>query len=81
MSRIRVMVLGATTGAEMEAAVDEDLMAYNEFFQKHLGNQPLSGFEVAALKTWLAWKLRVEAKDVPGAAATSASPEEGAGET
>jgi len=40
----------------VESCVNEDIAQFNSFFQG-LGNDPLSKFEVSAIKTYLAWKL------------------------
>lgn len=43
-------------GKALEEAVDEDIELFNKFFQS-LGNDPLSKFEVSAIKTYLHYKL------------------------
>ena len=42
--------------AQAEQAVDEDLGAFSTHFQA-LGNDPLTKFEAAAIKTYIFWKL------------------------
>lgn len=46
-------------GVSVGQVVDEDVRQFNEYFQS-LGNDPLIGFEKAALKTYLLYKLRGE---------------------
>lgn len=42
---------------ELEAAVEEDIRRFDEWFQS-IGNDPIVRSEVAILKTYLWWKLR-----------------------
>lgn len=44
----------------IEEEADDDIRAFDEWFQG-LGNDPLVRGEVAIIKTYLAWKLRVKA--------------------
>jgi hypothetical protein len=44
---------------ELEGAVDEDIANFDKFFQS-LGNDPLSLFEKAAIKTYLWYKTHGE---------------------
>lgn len=44
----------------LEAAVDVDLAAFDQYFQKVLLNDPLSPSEKAVLKTYLWWKTHPE---------------------
>lgn len=45
----------AYSDKELEEMVDEDIANFDTFFQG-LGNDPLSLFEKAAVKTYLHWK-------------------------
>jgi hypothetical protein len=47
------------SGKELEAVVDEDLGAFNEYFQKNCDNSPLRPEETAILKTYLWWKTHL----------------------
>lgn len=54
--------IGAKTNAELSGdelftVVNEDLKAFNEYFQG-LGNDPLVRSEMAAITTYLHWKIR-----------------------
>lgn len=44
---------------ELEPIVDRDLNAFDKFYSETLANNSLSKFERAAIKTYLAWKLKV----------------------
>lgn len=46
----------ALEGVELEKIVDEDLRQFATFYKKVLGNEILSPFEKAAIKTYLWWK-------------------------
>jgi len=46
----------ALEGVELEKIVDEDLLKFADFYKKTLGNDILSQFEKAAIKTYLWWK-------------------------
>ena len=46
----------ALEGVELEKIVDEDLLKFADFYKKALGNDILSQFEKAAIKTYLWWK-------------------------
>lgn len=50
-------------GAELEAAVDEDIVEFDQYFQQVLQNEPLVLSERAILKTYLYWKTHQETKD------------------
>jgi hypothetical protein len=50
----------SVTLGEMEPVVDKDLDAFSKFYEARLKNGPLSKFERAAIKTYLAWKLGPE---------------------
>lgn len=62
------VVVAALNGVEpvakedVEAVVNQDIERFNEYF-KSLGNDSLTRYEVAAIKTYLAFKLLVEPKD------------------
>jgi hypothetical protein len=43
--------------ATLEADVDADIAAFDEWFQR-LGNEPLLKSEKAMVKTWIWWKVR-----------------------
>jgi len=43
-------------GPELEVWVNQDLAAFNDFFQSKVGDSPLIGPEVAMLKTYIWWK-------------------------
>ena len=45
--------------SELEPVVDADLNQFSKFYSEELANGNLSNFERAAIKTYLAWKLRV----------------------
>ena len=47
---------------ELEPIVDRDLDAFAEFYARVLGNGSLSGYERAAIKTYLHWKTHPEKK-------------------
>lgn len=47
-------------GPEIEPIIDADLTAFDEYFQKGLGNGPLVESERAILKTYLYWKCVAE---------------------
>lgn len=47
---------------ELEPVVDRDLDKFAEFYARTLNNGPLSGFERAAIKTYLYWKTHPEKK-------------------
>lgn len=49
----------AYTDKDLEEMVDEDIANFDKFFQG-LGNDPLSMFEKAAIKTYLHWKTHGE---------------------
>jgi DNA-binding ferritin-like protein (Dps family) len=55
----------AYTDKDLEEMVDEDIANFDKFFQS-LGNDPLSSFEKAAIKTYLWYKTHGEssAKDM-----------------
>ena len=55
----------AYSDKDLEEMVDEDIANFDKFFQG-LGNDPLSLFEKAAIKTYLHWKTHGEssAKDM-----------------
>lgn len=46
-----------TEGAFMEAIVDADVAAYDNYFQKELKNEPLTKGEKATIKTYLYYQL------------------------
>lgn len=46
-----------------EVAVDQEIEAFNHFFQSELKNEPLVKSEAAVLKTYLFWKTRSEKTD------------------
>lgn len=48
---------GELSGDELLSVVNEDLKAFNEYFQG-LGNDPLVRGEVAIISTYLHWKIR-----------------------
>lgn len=63
-SKLEVLVkspdrLDPLQGRELEQVVDEDIMEFNEYF-KELGNDPIVRSEVAIIKTYLHWKMRVK---------------------
>jgi len=41
-----------------EVLVDQEIEAFNHFFQSELKNEPLIRSEAAILKTYLLWKTR-----------------------
>lgn len=43
---------------DANAAIDEEIAAFNTFFQTELKLEPLVRFETACLKTYLQWKMR-----------------------
>jgi hypothetical protein len=47
------------TGPELEKVVDSDIKKFAAFYRKTLNNSELSGFEFAAIKTYLWWKYNV----------------------
>ena len=47
---------------ELEPTVDRDIDAFAEFYGRVLGNGNLSGYERAAIKTYLHWKTHPEKK-------------------
>lgn len=50
-----------TDSVELEAAVDADITAFDEYFQRELKNdEPLSKSERAIVKTYLWWKTHQE---------------------
>ena len=49
--------------AELEAAVDADIAAFDAYFQKKLNNDPLLASEKAMLKTYLWFKTHTEKHD------------------
>lgn len=55
MSDLRVVV-DAPASVALEKVVDEDILAFDSFFQS-LGNDPVVRGEKAIIKTYLAWKL------------------------
>lgn len=44
-------------GARLEAAVDADVAEYDIYFQRDLGNDPLTKGEKATIKTYLYYQL------------------------
>lgn len=50
-------------GAALEVAVDEDIIAFDQYFQRALQNEPLVLSERAILKTYLYWKTHQETAD------------------
>ena len=50
-------------GADLEAAVDEDIAEFDRYFQQALKNEPLVFSERAILKTYLHWKTHQETTD------------------
>lgn len=55
----------ALEGTELEKLVDADLRRFNSFFKKHLNNADgMSGYERAAIKTFLWWKTHPQEKSV-----------------
>ena len=50
----------ALEGAELEKVVDADLDRFAKFYRERLGNATLSGYERAAIKTFLWWKTHPE---------------------
>jgi hypothetical protein len=50
---------------DAEAAVDQEIEAFNHFFQSELKNEPLIKSETAVLKTYLFWKTRSEKTNAP----------------
>lgn len=57
---IKVVVEGEVLN--IEQAVDEDIREFNDWFRATLGNMPITGFEKAIIKTYLAWKLELAKK-------------------
>lgn len=51
--------VNAYSDKDLEEMVDEDIANFDRFFQD-LGNDPLSMFEKAAIKTYLHWKTHGE---------------------
>jgi hypothetical protein len=51
--------------ADAEAAVDQEIESFNQFFQSELKNEPLIKSETAVLKTYLFWKTRTEKTNAP----------------
>ena len=49
----------------VEAAIDEEIAAFDQFFQTELKNEPLIRSEIAVLKTYLSWKTRTEKTNAP----------------
>lgn len=68
---VKIQRDGTLEGAELEAAVDEDITRFDEYFQRELGNDPLVKSERAVLKTYLWYKCR---KGVDCALAQDGSP-------
>jgi len=56
-------------GKGLEAEVDDDIAKFNRFFQA-IGNEPLTQFEVSAIKTYLAWKTKYKDEQVVPASPT-----------
>ncbi len=48
-----------------EELVNEEVEAFNKYFQEELKNEPLISFERAVLKTYLLWKTRTEKLNAP----------------
>lgn len=46
--------------SELKKAVDEDIEAFNQFFQTELKNEPLVPSERAIISTYLWWKTNRE---------------------
>lgn len=53
----------AFTDEMLEAMVNEDIAKFDAYFQS-LGNDPLSNFEKAAIKTYMHWKTHGEPSTV-----------------
>lgn len=49
-----------TDSKKLEEAVDADIVAFDEYFQKELKNEPLVRSERAIIKTYLHWKTHQE---------------------
>lgn len=55
----------------LEAAVDADIVAFGEYFQRELKNdEPLSKSERAIIKTYLWWKTHPEKHDAEQASSS-----------
>lgn len=50
----------ALEGVDLERVVDTDLREFSRFYTSTLGNDKLSDFERAAIKTYLWWKTHPE---------------------
>jgi hypothetical protein len=48
-----------------EELVNEEVEAFNKYFQEELKLEPLISFEKAVLKTYLLWKTRTEKSNAP----------------
>jgi hypothetical protein len=65
----------------LEATVDADIRRFGAYFQS-LGNDPLVRSEIAILKTYMHWKVKVEghgAKAADGSAVLEVRPQGDAG--
>lgn len=58
------LVSETSYGAAVEAVVDEDIKKFNDYFQS-LGNDRLTVYETAAIKTYLHYRLFPPKSDEP----------------
>ncbi len=48
---------GVLSDKDAAEEIDEELKTFDEYFQS-IGNDPLVKFEIAAIKTFLLWKVK-----------------------
>lgn len=58
-AKLEVCCVDLAEGEQLEGAVNEDIRAFDTFFQS-LGNDPMVRSEVAIIKTYLHYKLKGE---------------------